>query len=83
MSILFLGANRIPSLSKGSILGMTAAVYVILTVVPGFLIANSVVQEFTLIKLIALSCLIAFTMYAITSRLKNGNRTLWKPEIAK
>ncbi len=83
LSILFLGANRIPGLSKGSILGMTATVYVILTVLPGSLLTNSVLQEFTLLKFIALSCLVAITLYAIISKLKNGNRTLWKLEVAK
>lgn len=83
LSILFMGANRIPGLNKGSIIGMTAAIYVILTVVPGLLIANSVLQGFTLLKVLALSCLIAITLFAVVSKLKNRNRNLWKLEVAK
>ena len=83
LSILSLGVNHIPGLGKGSIIGMTAAIYVILTVIPGLLIASSVLQEFTLFKLIALSSLIAITLYALVSRLKNSNRALWKLEATK
>ncbi len=83
LSILFLGTNRIPGLNKGSILSMTAAIFVILSVIPGLLIASSILQGFTLLKFLALTCLIAITLYAVGSRLKNGNRNLWKLEATK
>src|ERR1035437_1150590 len=55
MSILFLGANRIPGVHKSSILGMTAFVYVVLLVIPGLVLANSILLEFTLFKLVLLT----------------------------
>ncbi len=83
LSILFLGTNRIPGLNKGSILRMTAVIFVILSVIPGLLIVNSILHEFTLLKFLALICLIAITLYAVGSILKNVNRNLWKLEATK
>ena len=69
LSFLFLGAYRIPGLSKSSILGMITFAYVILTLVPGWLIANSLLQEFTVSKLLTLVGLIAISIYGIISRI--------------
>ena len=83
MSILFLGANRIPGVHKSSILGMTAFVYVVLLVIPGLVLANSILLEFTLFKLVLLTGLLIISMYAIASRIKNRNQDLWKPGVSK
>jgi len=82
MSILFLGANQIPGLSKSSILGMTSFIYVVLLVIPGFVLANSILVEFTWFKLILLTGLLVISMFAIASRVKNRNQALWKPSVS-
>jgi hypothetical protein len=83
MSILFLGANQIPGLSKSSILGMASFIYVVLLVIPSFVLANSILMEFTWFKLILLTGLLVISMLAIASRVKNRNQALWKPSVSK
>jgi hypothetical protein len=83
MSILFLGTNQIPGLSKSSVLVMTSFIYVVLLVIPGFVLANSILMEFTWFKFILLTGLLAFSMFAIASRVKNRNQALWKPSVSK
>ncbi len=78
MSILFLGADRIPGLSKSSIWGMTAFVYVVLLVIPGLVLGNSMLSELTWLKLMFLAGLLGISFYALVSRLKNRNKALWK-----
>ncbi len=75
MSILFLGANRIPGLSKNSLLGMIAFVYVVLLVIPGLILANSTFSRFSLFKPMMLTALIFISMYVIASRIKTAIKT--------
>ncbi len=82
MSILFLGANQIPGLSKGSILGMIVFTHIILLVIPGLVLINSILIEFTLLKLIMLAALLGISIFALASRIKNRNRALWKHRIS-
>ena len=82
MSILFLGANEIPGISKGSIFGMTAYVYVVLSAIPSLILVNSILAEFTSFQAFLLVALIVLSMYAVVSRVKNRNQTLWKPGVS-
>ncbi len=71
MSMLFQGVNHIPGIGKGSLLGMATFTYIVLTVVPGALLANSLFTDFSVVKLLVLSCLLAVSTYAILMRIKN------------
>ncbi len=82
MSILFLGANQIPGLSKSSILGMIVFAHIILLVIPGLVLINSILIEFTLLKLIMLAALLGISVFALASRIKNRNQALWKHKIS-
>ncbi len=62
-SRLFLGGNNIPGISKGATIGMTVFLYVILTVIPGWILASSLLQEFNLSKTLLLAGLLAVTGY--------------------
>ena len=72
LSKLFLGGNHIPGLSKGSVLGMAAYIYIILTVIPGIALTNSTFQGFSLVKLLVLVGLLSLSIYTIIIRAKNG-----------
>ncbi len=83
MSILFLGANQIPGISGGSILAMTAFTYIILLIIPSLAIINSILTEFTLLRLIMFATLLSISMFAVAIRVKNRNRALWKSRVSK
>jgi hypothetical protein len=71
MSMLFQGANHIPGIGKGSLLGMAAFTYIVLTVIPGVLLADSMLADFSIAKLLLLGCLLAVSVYSIIIRIKN------------
>lgn len=71
LSKLFLGGNRIPGIGKGSTLGMAAFIYVLLSIIPGTLLVSSMFQEFSLLKLSLLVCLLSVSTYNVVSRVKN------------
>ncbi len=79
LSILFLGANNIPGLSKGSIIGMTVYIYIVLMAIPSLVLGGSVLSQFTLLKLVGLVAVLAVSLYALTNKAKDRNRPLWKP----
>lgn len=81
MSILFLGASQIPGLSKGSILGMIVFTQIVLLVIPSLVLLNSILIEFTLLKLIMLISLLSVSTFAIAIRIRNRNNALWKHEV--
>ncbi len=62
-SRLFLGSNHIPGISKGSTIGMTVHLYILLTVIPGALLVSSLMQQFSLINAVLLAGLLAVTVY--------------------
>ena len=72
MSLMFLGANRIPGLSKGTILGLMTFAYVVLTVIPLLLLITTDVAA--LPNLVVLVGLIAVTTAGLAMRLKKGNK---------
>jgi hypothetical protein len=76
MSILFRGANRIPGLSKGSVMGMSVYLYIVLLVIPGALLASSLMGEFSLLKVGLLAGLLAVSVFGLVMRLKNGNKMM-------
>ncbi len=76
LSILIRGANRIPGLSKSSILGMSAFAYVVLTVIPSLLLANSLLQEFSLLNALLLGGILLISLYGVAARIKNGDRVI-------
>jgi hypothetical protein len=78
LSILIRGANHIPGLSKGSIMGMTVFAYVVLTVIPGWLIFGSLLQSFDILKISVLSAITLISIYGIAMHLKNGNKLIIK-----
>ncbi len=76
LSIMFLGANRIPGLSKGSILGMTIFAYVVLLVIPSWLLAGSLLQQFSVLQASALAGILIISIYSIVSRIKKGGKLI-------
>jgi hypothetical protein len=71
LSKLFLGGINIPGISKGSTVGMSVFIYILLSIIPGTVLVSSMVQEFSLLKLFLLICLLAVTSYNIVIR---GNK---------
>jgi hypothetical protein len=71
LSLLFLGANHIPGIGKGSLVGMAAFAYIVLTVIPGALVLNSMLGQFSVIKLLALAGLLVISAYSFVIRIKN------------
>lgn len=63
LSKLFLGASRIPGISKGSTLGMAVFIYLILSIIPGAMLVSSIFQEFNLLNLSLLICLLLVSTY--------------------
>ena len=78
LSILFLGANKIPGISRGTIVGMTVYLYLVLMVIPIIALANSLITQFNLLMAVALACLVAVSAATVLGRLINRNRALWK-----
>jgi hypothetical protein len=71
LSLLFLGANHIPGLSKSSIFAMTTIVYVVLTIIPGGLLALSIMAQYSLLKMLALTGLVAVSSVGVLGILHN------------
>jgi hypothetical protein len=78
LSILFLGANSIPGLSKNSIIGMVAFIYLLLIVIPVAMLTNSILVEFSLLKIMILIGILTVAAIALISRVMSRNRALWK-----
>ncbi len=74
LSIMSLGANRIPGLSKGSVLGMAIFIYVILLAIPGWLLASSLMQQFSILQASALAGILAISAYSVVARIRKGNK---------
>ncbi len=72
LSKLSLSGNRIPGVGKSSTLGMAATMYIVLSVIPGALLANSMFGGFSLQKLSVLISLLLLTAYTVIVRVKNG-----------
>jgi hypothetical protein len=72
LSKLFLGGNRIPGLGKGTTIGMAVFIYILLSVIPGWLLISSLLQAFTLLKLAILISLLAVTAYNVAARGTNS-----------
>jgi hypothetical protein len=68
LSKLFLGAISIPGISKGATLGMAAFTYLLLSIIPGIMIVSSFLQEFSLLKLLLLICLLSLSTYNLLVR---------------
>ena len=83
LSILFLGASRIPGISKGTIWGMNIFTYVILMIIPFAVILNSLFSEFTTLKLALLGLLLGFSVFDVVNKIRNRNRALWRPTAFK
>jgi hypothetical protein len=62
-SKLFLGDSRIPGIAKGTTIGMTVFIYVILAVIPGTLLVSSIIQELSVLKLSLLISLLTVSAY--------------------
>ena len=71
LSKMSLGGNRIPGIGKGSTLGMAATMYVVLIIIPGMLLVNSMFDGFSLVKLSVLVFLLMLTAYTMVVRAKN------------
>jgi hypothetical protein len=83
LSILFLGASKIPGLSKGTIWGMNVFTYVILMIIPCAVIISSLFSEFATLKLALLGLLLGFSVFDVANKIRNRNRALWKPTASK
>ena len=62
---------------------MTAFTYVVLLLIPGLVLASSILAEFTLLKSILLAFLLSVSLFAIASRVKNRKEASWKPTVSK
>ncbi len=71
-AMLFLGANHIPGIGNGSLLGMAAFSYVVLTVIPAAMLVNSLLLDFSLVRLLPLVCLLSISVYSIILRIRNS-----------
>ncbi len=65
LSLLFLGANHIPGMRKGTILAMDTTIYVVLTLIPGWLLTSSLLAEYDLLKLVVLGGLAGVSIIAL------------------
>ncbi len=74
LSIMLLGANRIPGLSRGTIIGITVFLYVVLTVIPGVMLVSSLMQGFSPINAVLLTALLALSIIALAARIKKGDK---------
>ena len=74
LSRLFLGGSSIPGISKGSTVGMTVFIYLLLSIIPGMILVSSIFQEFSLLKLSLLICLLLISTYNAASRGKKLTR---------
>ena len=63
LSRLFLGGSSIPGIGKGSTLGMAVFIYLLLSIIPGMMLVSSLFQEFSLLKLSLLICLLSVSTY--------------------
>ena len=79
LSILFLGADHIPGITKTSLVGMTVFIFIVLLVIPASVLASSLLVEYSLVKLILLVGLVITSMIALIFRAVNRNKALWKP----
>lgn len=79
LSILFLGADHIPGITKTSLVGMTVFIFIVLLVIPASVLASSLLAEYSLVKLILLVGLVVTSLIALITRLVNRNKALWKP----
>ena len=70
LSKLTLGSNRIPGISKGSTLGMAATMYVVLSVIPGALVVNSLLSTFNPLSVLLLIAILLLTAYTLMVRVK-------------
>jgi len=78
LSILFLGANRIPGLSNNTVKGMAIFVYTVLTLIPAAFLIYSLVSSFEMLKIISLACLFGISAVALIIRFRNRDSPLWK-----
>jgi hypothetical protein len=78
LSILFLGANKIPGISRSSIVGTTVYLYVVLMLIPIAVLANSLLVQFNLLMAVVLVGLVAASAAVLVGRVVNRNRALWK-----
>jgi len=79
LSILFLGPNHIPGITKKSLVGMTVFIFIVLLVTPTSVLASSLLVEYSLVKLIVLTGLVVTSLIALMIRAVNRNKALWKP----
>jgi hypothetical protein len=61
LSRLFLGGSHLPGIGKGSTMGMTVFIYILLSIIPGAMLVSSILQEFTLLKLSLLIFLLSIS----------------------
>lgn len=83
LSILFLGAKKIPGLSEKTILGMTVFIFFVLSIVPTLGIISSMLTEYSLSKFLASIFLAIVSLCALSVRVINRNKALWKPNNSK
>ena len=76
LSLIFLGANRVPGLSKSTILGVTIFSYVVLTIVPGWVIASSLLQGFGLVNALLLGGLLGIAVVSIILHIIRGDKLI-------
>jgi hypothetical protein len=68
---LFIGKSHIPGIGKGSEIGMAVFIYVILSVVPITLLASSMLQEFSSLKLLLMIGFLSISIYNGAARVRS------------
>jgi hypothetical protein len=74
LSLLFLGANRIPGISKSSIIGIDVFLYVALSIIPISVFAASLLQGFSFLSAMVLTGLLIVSIFGIVARIKKGDK---------
>ncbi len=74
LSIMLLGGNNIPGLGKSTVIGLDVFLYIALTVIPGAILATSLLQTFSAVNLAVLSSLLAVTVFSLVAKIKKGNK---------
>jgi hypothetical protein len=71
LSRLFIGKSHIPGIGKGSEIGMAVFIYSVLSVVPGILLVSSMLQGFSLLRLVLSICLLTISTLNVANRVRS------------
>ena len=70
LSAWFFGNRQLKDLSNKTALAFVAIIYCLVAIIPAGFLAFSTFQEFTVLKIVVLSCLLLISIYSATTWLK-------------